>query len=60
LLLLGVLRRVGSKLCAVGYERGGLVRPGVWRPLVQPSAAEQAVVKAVRRAELFVFLREPA
>jgi Transposase domain (DUF772) len=33
------------------------VRPGVWRPPVEPSAEEQAVIKAVRRAKLFVFLR---
>jgi transposase len=30
----------------------------VWQPSVEPSAAEQAVMKAVRRAKLFVFLRE--
>jgi Transposase DDE domain/Transposase domain (DUF772) len=30
----------------------------VWRPPVEPSPAEQAVIKAVRRAKLFVFLRE--
>jgi Transposase DDE domain/Transposase domain (DUF772) len=34
------------------------MRPVVWRPPVEPSAAEQAVIKAVRRAKLFVFLRE--
>ena len=34
------------------------MRPDVWRPPVEPSAAEQAVIKAVRRARLFVFLRE--
>ncbi len=33
------------------------MRPVVWRPPVQPSAAEQMVIKAVRRAKLFVFLR---
>src|SRR5712692_10176375 len=33
------------------------MRPSMWRPPVQPSAAEQAVIKAVRRAKLFVFLR---
>jgi hypothetical protein len=33
------------------------MRPVVWRPPVEPSAAEQAVIKAVRRAKLFVFLR---
>ena len=34
------------------------MRPVVWRPPVEPSPAEQAVIKAVRRARLFVFLRE--
>ena len=34
------------------------MRPVVWRPPVEPSAAERAVIKAVRRARLFVFLRE--
>src|SRR6516162_721073 len=34
-----------------------LVRPVVWWPPVEPSAAEQAVIKAVLRAKLFVFLR---
>ena len=33
------------------------MRPDVWRPPVEPSAAEQVVIKAVRRAKLFVFLR---
>src|SRR5262245_47321973 len=33
------------------------MRPGVWRPPVELSAAEQAVVRAIRRAKLFVFLR---
>ena len=33
------------------------MRPVVWRPPVEPSAAEQAVIEAVRRARLFVFLR---
>jgi hypothetical protein len=34
------------------------MRPDVWRPPVEPSRAEQAVIKAVRRARLFVFLRQ--
>ena len=33
------------------------MRPVVWRPQAEPSPAEQAVIKAVRRAKLFVFLR---
>jgi len=35
-----------------------MVRPVVWRPPAELSPAEQAVVRAVRRAKLFVFLRE--
>jgi hypothetical protein len=34
-----------------------MVRPVVWCPAAELSPAEQAVVKAVRRAKLFVFLR---
>ena len=34
------------------------MRPGLWNPPMAPSAAEQAVIKAVRRAKLFVFLRQ--
>jgi DDE family transposase/transposase-like protein DUF772 len=34
-----------------------VVRPVVWRPPEEPTAAELAVIKAVRRAKLFVFLR---
>ena len=35
-----------------------MVRPVMWRPPAGPSPAEAAVIKAVRRAKLFVFLRE--
>ena len=34
------------------------MRPGAWNPPVEPSSAERAVIKAVWRARLFVFLRE--
>ena len=34
-----------------------MVRPVVWLPPAELSPAEQAVIKAVRRAKLFVFLR---
>jgi transposase len=34
------------------------MRPQAWEPPVEPSPAERAVIKAVRRARLFVFLRE--
>jgi hypothetical protein len=34
------------------------MRPVRWSPPVEPSAAEMVVIKAVRRAKLFVFLRQ--
>ena len=34
-----------------------MARPVVWRPPAEPAPAELAVIKAVRRAKLFVFLR---
>jgi hypothetical protein len=34
------------------------MRPALWQPPVAPSAAEQAIIKRIRRANLFVFLRE--
>ena len=34
------------------------MRPSSWQPAVEPSAAEQAIIKRVRRAKLFVFLRQ--
>ena len=35
-----------------------MVRPVMWLPPVVPSPSEQVVIKAVRRAKLFVFLRQ--
>jgi hypothetical protein len=34
------------------------MRPALWHPPVAPSAVEQAILKRIRRAKLFVFLRE--
>ena len=34
-----------------------MARPVVWLPLAAPAPVELAVIKAVRRARLFVFLR---
>lgn len=34
------------------------MRPPLWRPPVQPAPFEQAVIKRMKRAKLFVFLRE--
>jgi DDE family transposase/transposase-like protein DUF772 len=33
------------------------MRPSMWRPAVEPSPAEQVIIRRVRRAKLFVFLR---
>ena len=33
------------------------MRPSLWQPPIQPSAAEEAILKRIRRAKLFVFLR---
>jgi hypothetical protein len=34
------------------------MRPAFWHPPVSPSPAEQAIIKRIRRAKLFVFLRD--
>jgi hypothetical protein len=34
------------------------MRPALWHPPAIPSAAEQAIIKRIRRAKLSVFLRE--
>jgi hypothetical protein len=34
------------------------VRPRVWRPPVEPTSKERAVIERVKRAKLFVFLRK--
>lgn len=34
------------------------MRPRAWRPPIEPSEAEQAVLKRIKKAKLFVFLRE--
>ncbi len=33
------------------------MRPSTWQPPIDPSTAEQAILKRIRRAKLFVFLR---
>ena len=34
------------------------MRPSTWQPPVKPSAEEEAILKRIRRAKLFVFLRQ--
>ncbi len=34
------------------------MRPFSWQPPIEPSTAEQAILKRIRRAKLFVFLRQ--
>ena len=33
------------------------MRPGPWHPAEEPSSAEHAVLRRIRRATLFIFLR---
>src|SRR5215213_5635479 len=55
--------RVGCRLlrdggCPAGSVGGGSVRPGVWQPPVACSRLEREVIKRIKRAKLFVWLRE--
>lgn len=34
------------------------MRPSLWQPPIEPAAAEQVIIKRIRRAKLFVFFRE--
>jgi hypothetical protein len=39
-------------------ERRQIMRPDPWQPPIELSASEQAIIKRIRRAKLFIFLRE--
>src|SRR5206468_7531966 len=41
-----------------GVVGGGVVRPGVWQPPVEPSRLEREVIKRIKRARLFIWLRQ--
>jgi hypothetical protein len=34
------------------------MRPRIWRPPIDPTPTEQVVIKRIKRAKLFVFLRQ--
>ena len=34
------------------------MQPTLWQPPIEPSPTEQTIIKRIRRAKLFVFLRE--
>ena len=34
------------------------MQPTLWQPPIEPSPTEQMIIKRIRRAKLFVFLRE--
>jgi hypothetical protein len=43
----------------LSLPEGGLpMRPPLWHPSVELSTGEDAIVKRIRRAKLFVFLRQ--
>src|ERR671922_2026418 len=45
--------------CLLSRPKGGLpMRPPLWHPPVELSTAEHAIIKRIRRAKLFVFLRQ--
>ena len=39
-------------------EREQTMRPAQWEPPIELSATEQVIVKRIRRAKLFILLRE--
>src|SRR2546423_15431358 len=39
-------------------RRNWIMRPDYWRPSIELSATEQSIIKRIRRAKLFVFLRQ--
>src|SRR5438874_6359953 len=39
-------------------ERTRTMQPSLWQPPVDPSATEQTIMKRIKRAKLFIFLRE--
>src|SRR5256714_7720949 len=39
-------------------RRNWIMRPDYWRPPIELSATEQTIIKRIRRAKLFVFLRQ--
>src|SRR6266516_1686617 len=39
-------------------RRNWIMRPDYWRPPIELSATEQSIIKRIRRAKLFVFLRQ--
>ena len=43
----------------LAVSKGGLpMRPPLWHPPVELSTAEHVIIKRIRRAKLFVFLRQ--
>jgi hypothetical protein len=43
----------------LSMPKGGLpMRPPLWHPPIELSTGEQAIIKRIRRAKLFVFLRQ--
>ena len=45
--------------CLLSTQQGGsAMRPPLWQPPVELSTADHAIIKRIRRAKLFVFLRQ--
>jgi hypothetical protein len=48
----------GGLLKKNGEQEGEPMQPTLWQPPIEPSPTEQTIIKRIRRAKLFVFLRE--
>jgi transposase len=48
---------MGGPLFFFMQQGGSSMRPPLWHPPVEPSPAEHVILKRIRRAKLFVFLR---
>jgi Transposase domain (DUF772)/Transposase DDE domain len=48
----------GDLLKRKSEQKGENMQPSLWQPPLEPSPTEQAIMKRIRRAKLFVFLRE--
>ncbi len=45
------------RISSFAQNRSRTMRPSLWLPPIQPSGVEDKILKRIRRAKLFVFLR---
>ena len=49
---------MGATTCVLEVKGRQPMRPPLWQPSVDLSPAEQTIIKRIKRAKLFVFLRQ--